>query len=175
MIRHLLLASMMLWFGTSHATDANTGDKFDFQSIEVSTAISLYLKEVTNRPYMLCGDVLADTRKVSIRASGKALTGPLFSSLLDDHGFEAVERGGVLVVCKKTSEAERQSDLMVYRVKHRDPAYLIDLVSPLVKGTFANKRSSLVGALSVGGEKVGGTTPVQRQLEMPVTTIRFAG
>ena len=159
MIKHLLLASMMLWFGISHASDANTGDKFDFQSIEVSTAISLYLKEVSNRPYMLCGDVLADTRKVSIRASGKALTGPLFSSLLDAHGFEAVERGGVLVVCKKTSEAERQTDLMVYRVKHRDPAYLIDLVSPLVKGTFANKRSSLVGALSVGGEKVGGSTP----------------
>lgn len=127
-------------------------ESFDFQSVDVSTAISLYLKEVSKQPYILCGDVLADTRKVSIRASGKTLTGPLFASLLSDHGFQARDKGGVVVVCKKDAVASEDGDSFLYRVKHRDSAYLVDLVSPLVKGTFANKRASGGGALAVGGE-----------------------
>jgi general secretion pathway protein D len=127
-------------------------DSFDFKSVDVSTAIGLYLSEVSKRPYMLCGDVLADTRKVSIRASGKMLTGPLFSSLLSDHGFAATDRGGVMYVCRKEPGAGESVDTLMYRVKHRDSAYLVDLVAPLVKGVFANRRAPPVGgALTVGG------------------------
>ena len=128
-------------------------DSFDFKSVDVSTAISLYLSEVSNRSYLLCGDVLADTRKVSIRASGKALTGPLFASLLAEHGFAATDRNGVLFVCKRDAATDAATDTFLYRVKHRDSAYLVDLVSPLVKGTFANRRAASSGALTVGGDK----------------------
>lgn len=139
-----------------HAENSKDGDGFDFQSIEVSTAISLYLKEISKQPYMLCNDVLTDARKVSIRASGKTLMGPLFAALLADHGFEAIEQSGILVVCKKTNVAADQPEPFLYKVRHRDPAYLIDLVSPLVQGAFANKRASSGGALTVGGNKLAG-------------------
>lgn len=162
MMRRLFAFLAFTWCGVVFAAPAAVPvapvESFDFQSVDVSTAISLYLKEVSKRPYMLCGDVLADTRKVSIRASGKTLTGPLFASLLSDHGFQATERSGVLVVCKKGAEAEEEGDSLLYRVKHRDSAYLVDLVSPLVKGVFANKRASGGGALTVGGDK--GSAPV---------------
>ncbi|WP_343730463.1 hypothetical protein [Duganella sp.] len=140
----------------THAAEPTTVDGFDFQSVDVSTAISLYLKEVSKQPYMLCNDVLTDTRKVSIRASGKTLTGPLFASLLADHGFESTDQGGVLVVCKKTGSVAEDREPFLYKVKHRDPGYLIDLLSPLVKGTFANKRTASTGALTVGGSKITG-------------------
>lgn len=140
----------------SYAAEPTIVDGFDFQSVDVSTAISLYLKEVSKQPYMLCNDVLTDTRKVSIRASGKTLTGPLFASLLADHGFESSDQGGVLVVCKKADPVAQDREPFLYKVKHRDPAYLIDLLSPLVKGTFANKRTASTGALTVGGSKIAG-------------------
>jgi hypothetical protein len=139
--------------GAAWAVQPVEVDTFDFKAIEVNTAISLYLSEVSKAPYMLCSDVLADTRKVSIRASGKTLTGPLFESLLADHGFSATERGGVLYVCKKDAAVEEVTDTFLYRVKHRDSAYLVDLVSPLIRGIFANKRVASAGALSVGGDK----------------------
>lgn len=152
MIRRLLSPIVLTWCGVAFAAEPVPVESFDFQAVEVSTAISLYLKEVSKRPYMLCGDVLADTRKVSIRAAGKTLSGPLFASLLSDHGFQAVDKGGVVVACKKDRAVEDEDESFLYRVKHRDSAYLVDLVSPLVKGTFANKRASGGGALAVGGE-----------------------
>ena len=157
MIRRALLALMFAAFSVPSLA-ATEADSFDFKSVDVSTAISLYLSEVSKRPYMLCGDVLSDTRKVSIRASGKTLTGPLFASLLSEHGFAATERGGVLFVCKKDAALEEVTDTFLYRVRHRDSAYLVDLVSPLVKGTFANRRAASTGALTVGGDK-GTATP----------------
>lgn len=157
MMQRLFAVMAFIWYGALFAAvptvPAPAVESFDFQSVDVSTAISLYLKEISKRPYMLCGDILSDTRKVSIRASGKMLTGPLFASLLADHGFQATERGGVLVVCKKDAAVDDEGESMLYRVKHRDSAYLVDLVSPLVKGVFANKRASTGGALSVGGDK----------------------
>jgi hypothetical protein len=166
MIGRLVFVLALSWCSALFAAPAVVPpevDSFDFQSVEVSTAISLYLKEVSKRPYMLCGDVLADTRKVSIRASGKTLTGPLFASLLADHGFEATERGGVLVVCKKKAAIDLdEGNLFLYRVKHRDSAYLVDLVAPLIKGVFANKRAG-GGALAVGGKdaQAAGTVGAQ--------------
>ena len=166
MIGRLVFALTLSWCGALFAAPVAVPpevDSFDFQSVEVSTAISLYLKEVSKRPYMLCGDVLADARKVSIRASGKTLTGPLFAALLADYGFQAVERDGVLVVCKKKEVAALdEGSTFFYRVKHRDSAYLVDLVSPLIKGVFANKRVG-GGALAVGGKEsqVAGGVGVQ--------------
>ncbi len=156
MSRNLFVALAVCMSLATHAAEPTTVDGFDFQSVDVSTAISLYLKEVSKQPYMLCNDVLTDTRKVSIRASGKTLTGPLFASLLADHGFESTDQGGVLVVCKKTGSVAEDREPFLYKVKHRDPGYLIDLLSPLVKGTFANKRTASTGALTVGGSKITG-------------------
>lgn len=152
-MRYWLISFSVCFFGATLAARATEVDSFDFKSVDVSTAISLYLGEVSKRPYMICGDVLADTRKVSIRAGGKTLTGTLFATLLSEHGFEATERAGLLYVCKKDLAREDVADTFVYRVKHRDSAYLADLASSLIKGVFANKRTSSSGALAVGGDK----------------------
>ena len=169
MMRRMIVCLVVSLFGIAHAAAPVEVDSFDFKSVDVGTAISLYLSEVSKRPYMLCGDVLADTRKVSIRASGKTLTGPLFASLLSEHGFVARDRDGVLYVCRKDSAAEEPSDTFMYRVKHRDSAYLVDLVSPLVKGVFANRRAASSGALAVGGgDKNLGTSEAASQ---PVQTM----
>ncbi len=160
MIRRLIATAVMAWCGFAAAVDVAPVDSFDFQSVEVGTVISLYLKEVSRSPYMLCGDVLADARKVSVRASGKTLTGPLFASLLADHGFQATEKRGVLVVCTRIAAGEDDAEPLLYRVQHRDSAYLVDLVSPLVKGVFANKRAPASGVLSVGGGKGVAAAPV---------------
>jgi len=154
-MRYLYLL-MMVW-STCASAQAVDADSFDFKAVDVSTAISLYLAEVSKQPYLLCGDVLSDTRKVSIRASGKVLTGPLFSTLLSEHGFSASNRGGLVYVCKKDAAMEEATDTLLYRVKYRDSAYLVDLVSSLVKGMFANRRAPAAGALSVGGDKAGAT------------------
>lgn len=162
-MRRLLVCLFVCLFVSGRVDAADAADSFDFKAVDVSTAISLYLSEVNKRPYLLCGDVLADTRKVSIRASGKTLTGPLFASLLAEHGFAATDRGGVLFVCKKDAATEEATDTFLYRVKHRDSAYLVDLVSPLVKGTFANRRAASSGALTVGGDKVAALAGVVPQ------------
>lgn len=130
-------------------------ESFDFQAVPIKQAISLYLREVSQRPYLVCGDVLGDDRVVSLRGRGKTLTGPLFASMLSEYGYEAIDKGGVLVVCKKREAGQQQdeeAETFLYRVQHRDSGYLVDLVSPLVKGVFANKRNS-GGALAVGGDK----------------------
>lgn len=171
----LVLAYCVL--GACYAVEPQAVDGFDFQSVKVSTVISLYLKEVSQRPYMVCGDVLADDRVVSVRAKGKTLTGPLFASLLDESGYEAVDKGGVLVVCKRKVALpgdEVDAESFIYRVKNRDPAYLVDLVSPLVRGVFANKR--VVGpALSVGGGKSDGQASVGGGSAAAVSTSRTSG
>jgi general secretion pathway protein D len=129
---------------------------FDFTSLPVNQVISLYYKEVSKRPYFICSDVLSDNRIVSVRASGKTLDGPLFASILASHGYEVRDKDGVTVICRKTEAAiEQDTSTFLYKVKHRDSAYLVDFLSPLVKGTFANKRAA-GGSFSVGGsDKTG--------------------
>ena len=72
------------------------------------------------------------------------------AGLLDANGYEVRTVDGVDIVCKKGEpKPEADADPLVYRPRFRDAGYLVDLVAPLVKGTFANKRV-LSGALSVG-------------------------
>lgn len=134
---------------------AEAGSSFDLAAVPLGQAVSLYYRESFQRPYVVCSDVLEDVRPVSIRAAGKVLDGAAMGALLAAYGFEAVERQGVTVVCKKLPVVARVEvgEPLLYRVKNRDSGYLVDLLSPLVVGTFANKRSVL--AMSVGGQVVG--------------------
>lgn len=141
----------VLLSGSAFAVEQDSS--FDFQSITVGQAVSLYYKEVSSRPYVVCNDVLADTRLVSMRARGNVLDGPALAAFLDAYGFEAVDQRGVTVVCKVREKkvVVKHEDVVpfLYKVKYRDSAYLVDLLSPLVSGTFANRRQA--PALAVGG------------------------
>lgn len=129
----------------------------DLSGVTVGQAVSLYYKEVATGPYVVCSDVLADTRLVSVRAAGRVLDGPAWSALLDAYGYGAQLVHGVTIVCKKVVAAAPlpvEQEPFMYRVKYRDAGYLVDLLGPLVHGSFANRRSGL--ALSVGGAAAAG-------------------
>lgn len=151
MIRSLCLVAGLCTSFASAAALPDLGSKLDLSGMPISAVLSVYYKEVNQRPYFICGDVLTDARTVSVRATGKTLDGALIDSLLATHGFEALEKDGLIVVCKKSEKVvASQLGTTVYRVKHRDSGYLVDFLSPLVSGTFANKRAP-GGALTVGG------------------------
>jgi general secretion pathway protein D len=131
---------------------------FDFVSVPVAQVVTLYYREVSKRPYVVCNDLLADTRLVSVRASGRSLDGPAFAAMLRSYGYSAVDRGGVVVVCKVEQEAVKPDavESFLYRIKYRDSAYLVDLVTPMVRGVFANRRQGMAIAVGGGDASPGG-------------------
>ncbi|MBB5202820.1 type II secretory pathway component GspD/PulD (secretin) [Inhella inkyongensis] len=124
--------------------------EFDLRAVPLGQVVTLYFSEVSKRAHVICPDVLADSRAVSIRAQGRTLDAAMLVGLLGANGYEVRSVDGVDIVCKKAElRPEADAEPLVYRPRYRDAAYLVDLVSPLVKGTFANKRVS-AGALAVG-------------------------
>lgn len=142
----------LIGLGMSYVVLAeNLPASMDLQAQPLNTVVSLYYKEIVKRPYVICNDVIQDSRLVSIRAGGKTLDAAMVATLLETYGYEAREDRGVTVVCNKPKTAEQeQYEPMVYRPQYRDAAYLVDLLTPLVKGTFANKRATQ-SSLTVGG------------------------
>lgn len=146
----VFLFACLIVFQHSFAGEKNDPPVFDLRSVTVSELVSLYFQEVANRPFLLCSDVLADSRLVSIRAHGKKLDVAMLAVLLEQHGYEVRTIADVAVVCKKRElQAESNVEPYVYRPRFRDVGYLVDLVSPLVSGTFANKRSTAI-SMAVG-------------------------
>lgn len=142
---------MACFFAASTIAAPVAESSFDFSAVPFNQVVTLYFKEVSKRPYMVCSDVLADARTVSLRASGKALDGAVFDLMLEAHGYEAKEEKGLTVVCKKSVAAvDDNTSTFFYRPMHRDSAYLVDFLAPLVKGVFANKRA-VGSSLAVGG------------------------
>lgn len=134
---------------TAHAEPST----FDFQSMPLGQVVSLYYKEVSTQPYIVCDEVLQDVRLLSVRAAGKTLDSAMVAGVLDAYGYEARPVGGVVNVCKKRPDAVPEpGDAFIYRPLYRDVSYLVDLLNPLIKGVFANKRVSQP-AFSVGGDK----------------------
>lgn len=153
MIKSIVMALGLGMSCAAFAADTSL-PSFDMQAAQLSQVVSLYYKEVAKKPYVMCDEVLKDARLVSVRASGKVLDAAMVSALLESNGYEAREDHGLTVVCTKARQSEAElGEPMFYRPQYRDTAYLVDLLAPLVKGTFANKRSA-VPALAVGGEKV---------------------
>lgn len=139
---------------------------FDMQRMPISQVISLYFKEVSRQPYVLCDSVLNDNRFVSIRAGGRSLDDAIFKAVLDANGYEVRDVSGVATVCLKPVEEKvdinaTKGKPFVYRPQFQEVGYLVDLLSPLVEGHFANKRSG-GGALRVGaGDDSSITTAMQ--------------
>jgi general secretion pathway protein D len=159
MMRNFCVLFVGLFLGflvTKCSAAAEPAASFDLSAVTVGQAVSLYYKEVSTGPYVVCNDVLQDSRLVSVRAGGRVLDGAAMRALLAANGYEAVVREGVTVVCKRVEQAvvPDHGEPFLYRVRHRDAAYLVDLLQPLVVGTFANKRGGL--ALGVGGQVVAG-------------------
>ncbi len=155
MRRFFCVVLLLLAARWSLAAPAAAGSLFDLTSVPVGQVVSLYLKEVAQGPYLACNEVLNDTRMVSIRASGKTLDKAVFGVLLDSFGYSVRVEDGVTVICKGVAAGGADESVFVYRPYFRDASYLVDFLSPLFHGSFANKRAQQGAALAVGGAAVG--------------------
>lgn len=116
---------------------------FDLQQLPISEVISLYYREATKKPYVLCDAVLRDTRLISVRASGKRLDAALLSAALVEYGYVVRQRSGVDVICSKPEPIISPPDELipfVYRTQHRSSTELVSQLAPIVGGTFAVNR-----------------------------------
>lgn len=139
---------------------------FDVTYMKLNELVSVFFKEVEGSGYVICDSLLNDERLVSMRSAGRQLDQAMKTALLATYGYAVrKDESGLMVVCKEPEHRqEEDGPALVYRVRHRDAGYLVDLVAPLVKGTFANRRAS-AGALSVGGgaAQALGSTSTQQQ------------
>lgn len=117
----------------------------DVQALTMGQLSAFYFKEVFPKPYLLCDAVINDQRLVSIRASGKTLDSAFYHKVLDIYGYQSQENQGVWYVCTKDEPRPIDyGDPLLYKPNYRDVDYLVGLVQPLIKGTFANKRGANV-------------------------------
>lgn len=155
--------------GADAGSSLGQPNSFDMQGMPLSQVISLYFKEVSRQPYVLCDAVLKDNRFVSIRAGGRSLDAAIFRAVLDSHGYQVKDVAGVSTVCTKPVEEKPEINAtkgkpFVYRPVHQDVGYLVDILSPLVEGHFANKRSG-GGSLRVGGDEDGALSTAMKSAQ----------
>ncbi|WP_312376975.1 type II secretion system protein GspD [Stutzerimonas nitrititolerans] len=154
-------------------------DSFDMHAMPLSQVISLYFKEVSKQPYVLCDAVLGDNRSVSIRAVGRNLDAAIFRAVLDSNGYEVRNVSGVATVCTKPPEQQADPKAtkgtpFVYRPLHQDVGYLVDILSPLVEGHFANRRTA-GRSLKVGGGGEGSDLTTAAQSAQGDELLVFSG
>lgn len=154
-------------------------DSFDMHAMPLSQVISLYFKEVSKQPYVLCDAVLGDNRSVSIRAGGRNLDAAIFLAVLDTNGYEVRNVSGVATVCTKQLEQQVDPNAtkgtpFVYRPLHQDVGYLVDILSPLIEGHFANRRTA-GRSLKVGGGGEGSQLTTAAQSAQHDELLVFSG
>lgn len=126
---------------------------FDFRAVNVSQAVQLIYGEALQDAFVIDPEVVSDQRMVSFRYT--AANGELrafVKGFLDSLGYEVTRRGATDYIAKKKNReiVEPPSEVFVYRPKHRDGTYLVDLVTPFIKGQFSAKR----GVRSAAGQGV---------------------
>lgn len=142
------------------------GASVDLTAVPISQVVGLYFKEASKRPYVVCSDVLEDSRLVSVRADAATLKSA-FSSLLASYGYAVTEYQGVSVVCKSAAvqSSSAGDEIVIYRPRYRPASWLVGVASTVVQGKFANKSSHQQGATRVGGQdSVGGGEPLGGQV-----------
>lgn len=123
------------------ATD--DGPRFDFRGINVAQVVQLIYSEALRGAYVIDPDVLGDQRPVSFRYESSSGDLKLFiSTFFDSLGLAVTQRHGVDYVARKAPKESvpETKDVLVYRPRFRDGSYLVDLLSPLLKGQFTARR-----------------------------------
>lgn len=149
MIKRLFL---ILAFCSFSAFAAPGPVSFTLDGVPVSQVLRIVFSEVVKGSYVLDPQVVIDQRPVSFRwDSTKGDIRPFLSSFLDVLGYQMKSKGGVDFISTKDEkkEVEPEKDFFVYRPKYRDGSYLVDLLSPLFKGSFTSKR----GVQALDGSK----------------------
>lgn len=172
-VDRLTAARLTHFESVEHLIDSKTLDfpsiEFNLTSVPLAQVLQLYFSEVARSPYVICSEVLSDSRFVSLRASGRALDRAMLVALLEANGLALNMVGGVATVCVKAPElteeqkAARHGKVFTYRPKNRSVSDLIRVASPLVVGIFANGNSGSGVPLSMlGGRSSSASTDLPK-------------
>jgi general secretion pathway protein D len=122
--------------------------KFDFQSVSISQVIQLIYSEALKTHYVLEPEVLLDMRLVSFRYGGDKVNLKAFlTTFLEPLGYAVNTREGIDFVVKVKVDMQTppppiiDEEILVYRPRFRDVAYLSRVMAPLLKGSFSVNRA----------------------------------
>jgi general secretion pathway protein D len=115
--------------------------RFEFQAITVAQAINLAYTQAFNQPFVIDPAVMADQRVVSFRFdSTKGDLRTFWLRFMDSLGYAVETRSGVdFLTQKKSMPTPPGQDVEVYRPRHRQLSYLVDLLA----GLFPNRSFSV--------------------------------
>lgn len=155
--------------------------RFDFKFVQVAQVLQVIYGEVLKSPYVLAPDVLTDQRTVSFRYDAtKGDLREFLVAFLDTLGLQMQRRGGVDFVSVKPKPeqwAEEDKEVVVYRPKHRNVAYLSTLLRPLFpRGLTLNRAVSAPEVVKVAA--AGANPPVgsaAAMVDQNSDTLVFAG
>lgn len=144
-MKKLILSLCLVISFSVSATDKvkDDGPRFDFRGINVSQVVQLIYSEALRGAYVIDPEVLGDQRSVSFRYESSSGDLKLFiSTFFDSLGLAVTQRNGVDYVARKAlkESVPEAKDVLVYRPRFRDGSYLVDLLSPLLKGQFTARR-----------------------------------
>lgn len=129
------------------AADKKPPLTFELDSVSVSQVVRVIFNDVVKSPYVLDPSVVKDERLVSFRwDSSKGEIKPFLRIFLDALGYQVVTVSGIDLIklkdeVKKKDDEEPEKEVFIYQSKFRDGSYLVDLLSPLFKGSFTSRRS----------------------------------
>jgi len=140
----IILCSAFSGHAGGHIAVSTEPTRFDFRSINVAQVVQLIYAEALRDSYVIAPEVLNDQRLVSFRYDGtNSELRSFIRTFFDSLGLEVVRRNGVdFVGLKQVKEPQtEETEVFVYRPKYRGGSYLMDLLSPLLKGNFTARRS----------------------------------
>jgi general secretion pathway protein D len=163
------------------ASSAPASTKFDFRGVNVASVVQLVYAEALHESYVIDPEVLTDPRTVSFRFEGnKHDLSAFVTAFFDSLGLIVTRRGRIDFVSKKPPPIVApgtESEVFIYRPRFRDGAYLVELLAPLVSGSFTSKRAvhgSIVGD-SAGTDKVAPVGSAAASVDRQTDTVVFTG
>lgn len=81
------------------------GAQLQLDRVPMSVAAEAIMRQVSDRPFVLCDSVLNDSRPVSLRLEPFQLNLRAIGALFANYGFRLVDRDGVLYVCDASNRA----------------------------------------------------------------------
>lgn len=146
-MRTKLLVWCLCWLVAAvHAQALPDRPKFDFRGINVAQAVQLIYAEAVKGGYVIDPEVLTDNRAVSFRYDGsQGELSSFIAAFFDSIGLTVTRRNNVDYIKKKQvvqkDDEELERDVFVYRPRHRDGSYLVDLLTPVLHGAFTAKKT----------------------------------
>jgi len=175
-VKKVLFALLIML--NAHAFAKETQAKFDIRSINVAQVVQFIYSEALKDAYVIDPEVLTDNRIVSFRYdSKKGDLRKFVSAFFDSIGLSVYRRSGIDFVARKKAEdeANKATDILVYRPKYRDGSYLTDIVSPLVKGSFTSNKVIRAPQGSKAPQQATPTGSVAASIDRRTDTLVFSG